>query len=290
MRRTGNAETGISPAAMHPDNDKEESTRMIARPLEKLGSDFLYFLEQIGRMGIFLATVIVAIFKPPYSLYPILRQVHFIGSRSMFVILVTGLFTGMVLGLQGHHNLQKFGSEELLGSAVALSLIQELGPVLTALMVIGRAGSAMCAEIGIMRSSEQIDALQCMAIDPYQYLMVPKFIAAMISLPLLNFVFDVVGIFGGYVVGVVLEGVSEGAFFQGMYDSVVWADIRLGAAKSLFFGLLIVWIATFKGYFMHLDRSGLYGAEGVSRITTDAVVISSVSILIGDYLIGSFLL
>ncbi len=258
--------------------------------IEKTGREFLYLSETIGRMGIFFAATMVNILKPPYNPYPVIRQVYFIGSRSVIVILVTGLFTGMVLGLQGYHNLRKFGSEELLGSAVALSLIQELGPVLTALMVIGRAGSAICAEIGIMRNSEQIDALECMAIDPYKYLIAPKFIAALISLPVLTFIFNIVGILGGYLAGVVVLGVAEGAYFQGMYDSVVWADIRLCLVKSLIFAMLIVWIATFKGYFLHLNRSGVYGAEGVSRITTDAVVLASVTILVWDYLIGSLIL
>lgn len=258
--------------------------------IEKTGREFLYLLETIGRMGIFLAATLASILKPPYTPYPVIRQIYLIGSRSVIVILVTGLFTGMVLGLQGYHNLKQFGSEELLGSAVALSLIQELGPVLTALMVIGRAGSAICAEIGIMRNSEQIDALECMAIDPYKYLIAPKFIAAMISLPVLTFIFNIVGILGGYLAGVVLLGVAEGAYFHGMYDSVVWADIRLCLIKSIIFGLLIVWIATFKGYFLHLNRSGVFGAEGVSRITTDAVVLASVSILVWDYLIGSLIL
>jgi phospholipid/cholesterol/gamma-HCH transport system permease protein len=258
--------------------------------IEKTGREFLYLLETIGRAGIFFTATLANILKPPYTPYPVIRQVYFIGSRSVIVILVTGLFTGMVLGLQGYHNLRQFGSEELLGSAVALSLIQELGPVLTALMVIGRAGSAICAEIGIMRNSEQIDALECMAIDPYKYLIAPKFIAAVISLPVLTFIFNIVGILGGYLAGVVLLGVAEGAYFQGMYDSVVWEDIRLCLIKAVIFGLLIVWIATFKGYFLHLNRGGVFGAEGVSRITTDAVVLASVSILIWDYLIGSLIL
>jgi phospholipid/cholesterol/gamma-HCH transport system permease protein len=258
--------------------------------IEKTGREFLYLLETIGRAGIFFTATLANILKPPYTPYPVIRQLYFIGSRSVIVILVTGLFTGMVLGLQGYHNLKKFGSEELLGSAVALSLIQELGPVLTALMVIGRAGSAICAEIGIMRNSEQIDALECMAIDPYKYLIAPKFIAAVISLPALTFIFNIVGIVGGYLAGVVILGVAEGAYFQGMYDSIVWADIRLCLVKSMIFGLLIVWIATFKGYFLHLNRSGVFGAEGVSRITTDAVVLASVTILVWDYLIGSLIL
>jgi phospholipid/cholesterol/gamma-HCH transport system permease protein len=257
---------------------------------EKLGREFLYLLESVGRAGMFFGTTFTNILRPPYNLYPAVRQVYFIGARSLIVILVTGLFTGMVLGLQGYHNLKKFGSEELLGSAVALSLIQELGPVLTALMVIGRAGSAICAEIGIMRNSEQIDALECMAIDPYKYLIAPKFLAAVISLPVLTFIFNILGIAGGYLAGVVFLDVASGAYFQGMYDSVEWEDIRLCLVKSVIFGLIIVWIASFKGYFLHLNRTGVFGAEGVSRITTDAVVLASVSILVWDYLIGSLIL
>lgn len=258
--------------------------------IEKLGREFLYLLESTGRMGIFFGTTIVNILKPPYTPYPVIRQIYFIGARSLIVILVTGLFTGMVLGLQGYHNLKKFGSEELLGSAVGISLIQELGPVLTALMVIGRAGSAICAEIGIMRNSEQIDALECMAIDPYKFLIAPKFLAALISLPVLTFIFNILGIIGGYIAGVIFLDVASGAYFQGMYDSVHWEDIRLCLIKSMVFGLLIVWIASFKGYFLHLNRTGVFGAEGVSRITTDAVVLASVTILVWDYLIGSLIL
>ena len=241
-------------------------------------------------MGLFLAACLASVFRPPYKLAPIVRQIHFIGARSSFVILFTGAFTGMVLGLQGYYTLRKFGSEGLLGSAVAVSLIRELGPVLTALMVIGRAGSAICAEIGIMRNSEQIDALECMAIDPFKYLLAPKFVASVISIPLLTFIFDVVGILGGMLVGVVLLGVNQGAYLQGMYGSVVWEDIEMGIVKSLVFGLLVVWIASAKGFFLHLDRSGGFGAEGVSRVTTSAVVLSSVTILVWDYLISAIML
>lgn len=262
----------------------------IKRSIEKLGTEFLYFLLESGRMGIFFITCVFNLLTPPYKLAPIIRQVYFFGARSVVVILVTGLFTGMVVALLGYHNLQKFGSVDLLGSAVGLGLIQELGPVLTALMVIGRAGSSICAEIGIMRHSEQIDALECMGIDPYRFILAPKYVAAIISLPILTCIFIVVGVFGGYLVAVELHGVSEGSYFQGMYDSVKWFDIRLGLTKSLIFGLIIVWISTFKGYFLHLMRSGSFGAEGVSRVTTDAVVMSSIAILAGDYLVGTIML
>jgi len=258
--------------------------------LFKIGNETLSFLNTIGRMGLFLFACLGRVFTPPYKLGPIIQQLHFIGSRSIFVILFTGAFSGMVLGLQGYYTLRKFGSEGLLGSAVALSLLRELGPVLTALMVIGRAGSAITAEIGIMRNSEQIDALECMAIDPYRYLLVPKFIAAMIAIPLLSFIFNVVGIWGGYLVGVGLLKVNSGIFFQSMYTTVGWQDINMGIAKSLVFGLLIIWICTAKGYFLHLERSGGFGAEGVSRTTTNAVVMASVTILVWDYLISAIML
>jgi phospholipid/cholesterol/gamma-HCH transport system permease protein len=263
---------------------------MIRRSIEKLGREIIDFTHTTGMMGVFLFHCLRHVLTPPHKLQAIIRQIYFIGSRSSIVIIFTGMFTGMVLALQGYHNLKDFGSTDLLGSAVGLGLIQELGPVLTALMVIGRAGSAICAEIGIMRHSEQIDALECMGIDPYRFLMVPKYIAALLSLPILTFLFDVVGILGGYLVGVKLMGVSEGSYFQGMYDSVDWADVQLGFVKSMIFAILIVWIATFKGYFLHVLKSGGHGAEGVSRVTTDTVVLSSVIILASDYLIGSIML
>jgi phospholipid/cholesterol/gamma-HCH transport system permease protein len=258
---------------------------------EKLGDLALYYINQAGRMGIFLFNVIVNILKLPYyKVSHITKQIYIIGALSIFVIIFTGAFTGMVLSLQGYNTLKKFSSEGLLGSAVALSLIRELGPVLTALMVTGRAGSAICAEIGIMRNSEQIDALECMAIDPHKYILAPKFIASILSMPLLTAIFDVVGIFGGYVVGVKLLGLNEGAYFISMYNDVEFKDIYMGFMKSLFFGLLVVWICAGKGYFVHLERRGGFGAEGVSRVTTNAVVLSSVSVLVFDYFITSVLL
>jgi phospholipid/cholesterol/gamma-HCH transport system permease protein len=258
--------------------------------LEKLGDEGLYFLEEAGRMGRFLFSCLISVVRPPYKPAAVIRQINFIGARSIFVILFTGAFTGMVLGLQGYYTLRKFGSEGLLGSAVGLSLVRELGPVMAALMVVGRAGSAMCAEVGIMRNSDQIDALECMAIDPYKFLLAPKFVATIISMPLLTFIFNVVGIIGGYLIGVSLMGLNAGAYFQGMYASVAWQDLQMGIVKSFVFGLLIVWISTAKGFFLHLDRSGGFGAEGVSRATTSAVVLASVSILVWDYLISAMLL
>jgi phospholipid/cholesterol/gamma-HCH transport system permease protein len=262
---------------------------VLGKNIERLGDGFLYYVQQTGRMTMFLLVASSRILMPPYKLFPVIKQIHFIGARSVLVILVAGVFVGMVVALQFYDTLVRFGSVSLLGSAVGLSLIRELGPVLTALMVIGRAGSAICAEIGIMRSEEQIDALECMAIDPYKFLIAPKLVAGIISLPLLTSLFDVVGLFGGYMVGVGLFDVSSGAYFQGMYDTVLWSDIQMGLVKSLVFGLLIVWICAAKGFFLHLERVGAYGAEGVSRITTNAVVLSSISMLFADYLISSIM-
>jgi len=262
----------------------------VLKCFEKIGGNFLYYINDAGRMGIFLFNSLLSILKPPYKIYPLIKQIYIIGTLSIFVIIFTGAFTGMVLGLQGYHTLSKFGAQGLLGSAVALGLIRELGPVLAALMVTGRAGSAICAEIGVMRISEQIDALECMAIDPHKYIMAPKFIAGIISLPLLTALFDVVGILGGYAVGVGMMGANGGTYFASMYADVGFDDIYMGFAKSLCFGLVIIWICSFKGYFVHLARGGGFGAEGVSKVTTNAVVLSSVSVLVFDYILTSVLL
>jgi phospholipid/cholesterol/gamma-HCH transport system permease protein len=246
-------------------------------------------LFRLGRGGLFLSTTFFRCLLPPYRIYPVIKQIYFIGVRSVPVILVSGTFVGMVVALQFHDTLVRFGSVSLLGSAVGLSLIRELGPVLTALMIIGRAGSAICAEISIMRNEQQIDALECMAVDTYRFLIAPRIIAGIISVPVLTAIFIVVGIFGGYFVGVILFGVSSGAYFEGMYETVLWRDVIMGFTKSVVFGLLIIWIATVKGFYLHLEQDA-FGSEGVSRITTDAVVISSISVLCFDYLLSAIIL
>jgi phospholipid/cholesterol/gamma-HCH transport system permease protein len=201
----------------------------------------------------------------------------------LLVILLTGSFTGMVLALQLFYILRKFGSEALLGPGIALSLIRELGPVLSALMVTGRAGSALTAEIGMMRITEQIDALTAMALNPMRYLIVPNIVAALIVFPLLVSIFDLIGIFGGYLVGVRILGISSGTYFSLMQDYVVMEDIMVGLYKSLSFGLIVSWICCYKGFYTG------YGAEGVSKSTTQAVVLCSIVILIWDYFLGSVL-
>jgi phospholipid/cholesterol/gamma-HCH transport system permease protein len=252
--------------------------------IQALGHITIGILRDLGRTGWFLLYSFYMIVRCPGSLVHVLKQIRFIGTKSLFVIVLTAAFTGMVLGLQGYYTLAKFGSEGMLGTAVALSLIRELGPVLAALMVTGRAGSAITAEIGIMRITEQIDALETMALDPFKYLVTPKFIAAMISLPLLCAIFDVIGIYGGWLVGVKLLGVNPGAYFYEMEKAVVWRDVYSGFAKSFSFGLIIAWIGCYKGYYAG------HGAEGVSKATTESVVLTSVIVLVWDYFLTSVLL
>lgn len=235
-------------------------------------------------MGRFLLHALYSLVRQPGRPVHVLKQIRFIGAKSLFVIVLTAGFTGMVLGLQGYYTLAKFGSDGLLGTVVSLSLIRELGPVLSALMVTGRAGSAITAEIGIMRISEQIDAMETMALDPFKYLVSPKFIAAMISLPLLCAIFDVVGIYGGWLVGVKLLGVNPGSYFTEMYRSVEWKDVWSGMIKSFSFGIIIAWVGCYKGYYAG------HGAEGVSKATTESVVLTSVLVLVWDYFLTSILL
>lgn len=252
--------------------------------VERVGARILACLEEMGKMLNFMLYTIYTCVRSPGHPRHIMKQISFIGARSSFVVILTASFTGMVLALQGYYTLTQFGSEGMLGTAVALSLIRELGPVLSALMVTGRAGSAISAEIGIMRITEQIDALETMALEPFKYLIAPKLIASLLALPLLCAMFDIVGILGGYLVGVKLLGVNPGAYFAEMEKSVAWKDIYTGMIKSFCFGGIIAWVCCYKGYYAG------HGAEGVSRATTTAVVTTSVLILVWDYFITSVLL
>lgn len=255
---------------------------IVLSPIRQLGALFLGIIRPLGRAGIFIFTAIVLIFLPPYKLYRIVKQIRFTGVNSTFIVLLTGLFTGMVLGIQGYYSLNKFAAESLLGPIVALSLIRELGPVLSALMVTARAGSALAAEIGIMRITEQIDALEMMALNPLRYLVVPNIVAGILTFPILAAFFDLIGIFGGYLVGVRMLGLSEGSYFGEMQNMVTMNDISVGFYKSVSFGIIVNWVCCYKGYYTG------YGAEGVSRATTEAVVISSVLILVWDYFMAAF--
>ncbi|MES2605187.1 MAG: MlaE family lipid ABC transporter permease subunit [Pseudomonadota bacterium] len=257
--------------------------------IESLGANIIASLERTGRTCNLLLIVLWELLQPPYRLYPIIKQMYFIGARSLMLIVVSGVTIGMVLGLQFYNILERFGSVDLLGSGVALSVIRELGPVMTALMVVGRAGSSITAELGIMRITEQVDALECMAVSPHKFLIGPKLIAGLLSVPLLTAVFDFVALFGGYFVGVVMFGIGEGSYMNGMIDAVEWSDVRLGLVKSLIFGLLVTLICCSRGFYMHLTKAGSQGAEGVSSATTDAVVLSSITVLFSDFLIGALI-
>lgn len=253
------------------------------------GRASLDLVSTLGRAGVFFVQSILYVFYLPFQWKRILEQIYFIGMKSVVVICLTGGFTGMVLGLQGYYTLSKFGSEGLLGSAVALTLIKELGPTLSAIMVIARAGSAMAAEIGIMRISEQIDALETMNINPIRFLVSPRMVAGLISFPLLTALFDTVGILGGYLTGSKLLGMNAGIYFYRVQSSVQMSDVNEGFIKSIFFALTVITVSCFHGYFTHLRKEG-FGAKGVSLATTTAVVQSCVIVLIVDYILTSFLL
>ena len=252
-------------------------------PFAALGRWAIDLVLALGRFGTFFLLAVATIVTPPFKIRAFVDRIDYIGFRSLLIILLTGAFTGMVLGLQVYFTLSRFGSEAFLGPAVALSLIRELGPVLAALMVTGRAGSALTAELGIMRITEQIDALTVMALNPFRYLVAPSILAGLVTFPLMTALFDAVGIFGGYLVGVELLGLSAGTYFGEMQTFVDMRDIMTGFWKSVSFGIIVTWVCTYKGF--HVG----HGAEGVARATTQAVVLSSVLILVWDYFLGTVL-
>jgi len=251
--------------------------------LQRVGHIVLHGLSAVGRMGLFLLQIVVCALTPPWKGRLVLNRIVFIGTQSVLVIALTGGFTGMVLALQGYHALSRFGSDAFLGPLVAMSLVRELGPVVAALMVTGRAGSAITAEIGIMRISEQLDAMELMGLNPFRYVVVPNLLAAMIAMPLLTAMFDVIGIWGGYLIGVKTLGMSGGTYLAEVAQYLEWSDISGGIWKSLTFGVIICWVSCYKGW-----HAG-FGAEGVSRATTQAVVLASVLILVWDYFMTSVL-
>lgn len=261
----------------------------LTTPTASLGRLAISRTLGLGSFAVFTARGLAHMLSLPLQWDKTIRQVFFIGVKSVTVIALIGLFTGMVLGLQGYYTLVKFGAEGLLGAAVALSVIRELGPVLTAIMITGRAGSSMAAELGIMRISEQIDALDAMDVNPVRYLVSPRLAAALISFPLLTAMFDVIGLVGGYISGVLLLGVSPGIYWARIHDSVELSDVSGGFAKSLVFALLVAAVCCYEGYNTH-RRPGGYGAKGVGLSTTSAVVASCVCILVSDYVLTSFLL
>ncbi|HVN91787.1 MAG TPA: MlaE family lipid ABC transporter permease subunit [Candidatus Binataceae bacterium] len=252
--------------------------------IERLGASIIDSITRLGNFVLFLATAVFYVLLPPYKPRLLIRQIRTIGADSFFLVGLIGLFTGMVLGLQGYNTLRRFSSEGALGTVVALVLVRELGPVLSAIMITARAGSAMAAEIGAMQATEQVDALTVMAINPVQYLVSPRILAGVISFPLLTSIFDVIGIWGGWLIGVGLMGAPNGPFFNGIAQNMSRHDIATGIEKAFVFGIVVMWVCCYKGYY------AARMATGVSRATTEAVVLSSVMILAWDYFMTSILL
>jgi phospholipid/cholesterol/gamma-HCH transport system permease protein len=254
------------------------------RLLEAIGRVVLRVLEEIGRFFSMLGRVAIWAVRPPYDLPELLRQMVRVGYDSIPVVLVTTLFTGMVLALQTFNGFARFHAENLVGSVVALSLTRELAPVLTALMVTGRVGSAMAAELGTMRVTEQIDALTALGTEPVQYLMVPRVTASLLMMPLLVVLGDAVGIYGGYLVAVQLLGANPVAYLDNSFQYLhVGDDVVSGVIKAAVFGLIFSLIACVRGYY----TAG--GAEGVGRSTTRAVVSGSLSVLVVDFFLTKLL-
>jgi len=249
----------------------------MVRLLEFAGKPFVLIFESFGKVSLLLASTLAWMIRPPYRIHEIFKQMEFVGVNSLPVVLITGAFTGMVLAIQTYYGFRMFGGESLVGATVALSMARELGPAITALMVTGRAGSAMAAELGTMRVTEQIDALYTMSVNPVQYLIMPRVVAGIVMLPILTIVSDFIGIVGGYFVGVGLLDINSGIFMARIIEFVHLSDIVNGLIKSAVFGLILSLVGCYKGF----NTSG--GAAGVGRATTQAVVISSVSILISDY-------
>lgn len=259
------------------------SDSVVACSLARIGRAVLNPVCSMGRMLLFLLRMVFITFVPPLKLGRVVKRIQFVGYQSLIVIILTGLFTGMVLGYQGYYTLNLVGTTGFLGPMVGLALFRELGPVLSALMITARAGSAISAEIGIMKINEEIDALKLMGLNPFRYHFVPVLLACIICTPLLTMIFNGVGIGGGYVVGVKLLGVGSSTYFGEMADQVVLSDMMNSIYKSLVFGGLIAWIACYKGYYTG------FGAEGVSKSTTQCVVLTSVLILMSDYVLTSLL-
>ena len=257
-------------------------------PFAAVGRKTVDLINNLGAAAIFLGKSLLMIFRVR-QIPGIIQQAYYIGARSVTIILLVGFFTGMVLGLQSYHALVKFGAQGALGTLVALSLIRELGPVLTAIMITARAGSAMTAEIGIQRISEQIDALDTMRIDPLRFLISPRIAASIISFPLLTAFFDLIGILGGFLSGCVLLGVNAGTYFHRVQSSVEMKDVTDGFVKALVFAVIVTVVCCYQGYFTHM-RTDSYGAKSVSLSTTSAVVLSCVLILVADYVVTSFLI
>jgi phospholipid/cholesterol/gamma-HCH transport system permease protein len=252
--------------------------------LQRLGQSGLGFFERLGRGHLLFYYLLAGIPSVLARLSLLIQQIYSVGVLSLLIILVSGLFVGMVLGLQGYNTLVDFGAEESLGTVVALTLVRELGPVVTALLFAGRAGSALTAEIGLMKATEQLSGMEMMAVDPIKRVLSPRFLAGVLSMPLLAAIFSAVGVIGGYFVGVGLLGVDEGAYWSQMQSNVdLHEDIYNGVIKSFVFGVVASWIAIFEGY----DATPT--SEGVSRATTRTVVHTSLAVLGLDFILTALM-
>ncbi len=252
--------------------------------LETVGRTILRALDEIGKYFYLVLQGVLWCFRPPFRVHLIFKQMEFVGVRSLSIVCISGTFTGMVFALQSGNAFAMFGAEGYVGPTVVLALTLELSPVLSALMIAGRAGSAMAAEIGTMKVTEQVDALLSMAVNPVNYLVVPRIVASVVMLPIMCMVYNLVGTFGAWLVATRVLGYDEGVFIRNVEWFVDADDIFKGLAKAMVFGFIIATVGCFKGYY----TSG--GAEGVGRATTQSVVVSSVAVLISDYFLTDLLL
>jgi phospholipid/cholesterol/gamma-HCH transport system permease protein len=253
--------------------------------LRALGSIVINSVERLGRASMFLYEVLTGSWELLRRFYLVVQQVYAVGVLTLLIILVSGLFVGMVLGLQGYNTLVKFGSANSLGLLVALSLVRELGPVVTALLFAGRAGSALTAEIGLMKATEQLAGMEMMAVNPITRVIAPRFLGGVIAMPLLAALFSAIGVLGGHLIGVGLLGVDAGAFWSQMQNGVDYRDdILNGVIKSVVFGVVVSWIAVFEGY------DAVPTSEGVSSATNRTVVYSSLAVLGLDFLLTALTL
>ena len=249
-----------------------------------LGNFVITQIRGIGKLTLFSLQVLQRIPASLSRFYLVVQQVHFIGNYSLVIISVSGLFVGFVLGLQGYYTLVRYGSEQALGVLVALSLMRELGPVVTALLFAGRAGTSLTAEIGLMRAGEQLAAMEMMGVDPVRRIIVPRFLGTVISMPILALIFSAIGVIGAWIVGVELIGCDNGAFWSQMQDGVdVYNDVLNGVSKSFVFGIAVGLIALFQGF------NSRPTPDGVSRATTRTVVVSSLLVLGLDFIMTAFM-
>ena len=253
-------------------------------PVADLGQATRSQLAQLGQAARLFARL-VALSVPTLRRFGLVRdQIFFLGNYSLAIIAVSGLFVGFVLSLQGYYTLQRYGSAEALGLLVALSLVRELGPVVTALLFAGRAGTALTAEIGLMKAGEQLSAMEMMAVDPIRRILAPRFWGGLIAMPLLAAVFSAVGIMGGWMVGVLMIGIDAGSFWSQMQGGVdVWRDVGNGVVKSFVFGVTVTFVALYQGF------ESQPTPEGVSRATTRTVVVASLAVLGLDFLLTAWM-